>query len=106
MNKSKQIKFLIIILLIVLVVIFFFSWGMERSARPDKLQDVSNLSKYSSSLREVNSLLNADQFVFFNRDDFKALRAFVTLPIQIGLLGNSNPFQGKAAAPELLINPF
>jgi hypothetical protein len=106
MSKSNQIKFLSIILLIASVVIFFFGWGIERSAGPGELQDISNLSKYSSSLGEVNSLLNSNQFVFFNRDDFKVLKAFVTLPIQIGLVGNSNPFQSKTTAPELLINPF
>ncbi|HLD27596.1 MAG TPA: hypothetical protein VJB39_01985 [Patescibacteria group bacterium] len=106
MKRSKQIKFLIITLLVASTVIFFFSWGLEKASRPQEPQAISNLIKYSISLREVNSLLNSDQFDFFSRDDFKMLKAFVTLPIQIGLVGNGNPFQSGAAAAEVLINPF
>lgn len=67
----------------------------------------SNVNKYEIVLKRLERIMGSYQSTIFTDPNilskFSSLKPFITLPLQIGLVGKENPFEPPTVPAELLL---
>jgi uncharacterized protein YpmS len=108
MTKGKSTKrtlIVLIVLLAILAVIFYFFMINHNTEPTDIIQTAINFStedKYQIALKKINELIKLYQSNIFSSSQFLSLKSFISLPLEIGLIGKANPFALPPSPAELL----
>jgi len=107
MNKSKSTRktlYALIVLMVILGGIVYFLMPKSNTQPVDIIQaDVSfNEDKYQVAVKKINELISIYQSNIFTSSKFLSLKSFISLPLEIGLIGKANPFELPLSPTELL----
>lgn len=98
-NKNK---ILVIVLILLVIGIFAYVKIFSNSGTQDAAIDVVN-NEFSAALRNYDKVMLSYQADIFANPKFIALKSFLTLPLEIGLIGKSNPFLVPTPPEDLLL---
>ena len=101
MAKRQKIFLGILIVIVIGAVVYFISRGINKL--PAELLSSQPSSAYSRNLKRISKINEAYQSTLFSDSRFLSLKTFFPLPIEIGLVGNPNPFQPLVLPLELLL---
>lgn len=103
-KKSNSTIGLVVVMVIILIVTVWYVISSSSSFSEGALVSDSalNANKYSSSLDQLNKILNSLDSSLFNNEIFSKLKSFITLPLAPGLTGKENPFAAPPAPEDLL----
>ena len=91
-NNFKNI-IIIITLVVIISVLWFFLASSKTSLKSSLDMELSLASsKYESSLKRLEKMLESFDDELFNRASFMMLKSFIKLPLELGRIGKENPF--------------
>lgn len=100
---KKNLLFIILLMAIVGGAVYYFSSSSGGvSLSPDEIMDGLTEDKYQLSIKKINDLISLYQSGLFKDKKYVNLKSFITLPLEIGLIGKANPFELPLAPEELL----
>lgn len=102
MPKRQKIILIILIIVIIVFIIYFVIKYLNNPSTSGLLGSQGG-STYDRDLKKIDQIKQAYKSPLFSDSRFLVLKAFYPLPIEIGLVGNPNPFQPLVSPTEALI---
>jgi len=103
-GKDKPLIVMLFILAFLSLAMFSGAWLLNGQPQPDLAAGGDLLTaKYAGALERVQQLLASYQTDLFSQGGFARLKAFATLPLAVGQVGKTNPFELPAPPAELLL---